>query len=423
MSDGVLECKAEICNAVNQAYLNVKESRPVYAEIIKKTVELLRRRGLQLTAQDIADELGLAFRTYYYYLEKAGVTYALIVNAVKTEAEEKMKEKLERREVKRLPPKSKEEFMERDVVKAVIDKLRVGNVSETQRNRVINLWFRLCRELDLSPEDFFDGEEIKQKILTWLSKKVEQGYNKNSLIAGLQALQMWLEAPLLSAVIKQAEYKGEFTTAEIPPHVRDKIVLDLLKNGDELSKTTIKALMFLYYTGSRAEALTNYVVESEITINNPDMVRALEENRFVVVKTEEKGKKGKKYTWSKLIPASYKPLLPPRLTKADLEKVRKLLKHELMKYIDELNEDTKAYILDAKKSLHLMRHTSAREYLRAFKFNRYLVSKLLGWVKESNLSIYGDYSLLELLTVSTEEHKVKFVSDDVKAILLKTLTQ
>jgi hypothetical protein len=70
-----------------------------------------------------------------------------------------------------------------------------------------------------------------------------------------------------------------------------------------------------------------------------------------------------------------------------------------------------------------MRHTSAREYLRAFKFNRYLVSKLLGWMKESNLSIYGDYSLLELLTVSTEEHKVNFVSDDVKTILLKTLTQ
>jgi response regulator of citrate/malate metabolism len=86
MSDEVLECKAEICETVNQAYLNVKESKPIYAETIKKTVELLRRRGLQLTAQDIADELGLAFSTYYYYVEKAGVTYALIVNAVKTEA-------------------------------------------------------------------------------------------------------------------------------------------------------------------------------------------------------------------------------------------------------------------------------------------------------------------------------------------------
>ena len=417
----IVKCSAEICKAVNQAYTN-KEGKPVYAETIRKTIEILRKRGLSLTAQDIADELGIAFRTYYHYLEKSGLTYQMLVYAVKAEAEEIKQRKMERREVKRLPPRDIKEFLERDVVKEVINKMRVANISESQFNKVLRLWFRLCRELDLSPEDFYDGEEIKQKIIQWLGKKVEEGYNKNSLIAGLQALQMWLETPLLSVVIKQAEYRGEFTTAELPLYTRNKIVLDLLSKGDELSKTAIKALMFLYYTGSRAEALTNYVSEGEIVINNPDFNRVFEENKFIVVKTEEKGKKGKKYEWRKLIPASYKPLLPPRLTKSDLEKIRRILKHELMKYIDELNEDTKAYVLDAQKSLHLMRHTSAREFLRAFRFNRYLVAKLLGWVKESNLSIYGDYGLLELLQVSTEEHKIKFVSDDVKNLLLKTLT-
>ena len=406
---------------MNSVYEEFKNKKPIWSDTLRRTVQILRKYGLTLTAKDIADELGLAFRTFYHYLEGMGITYFMVVNAVRAEAEEKTREKLERREVKRLPPRTYEEFLEREVVKEVVRKLTIGRITDKQKNRVLRYWFRLCRELELTPEQFYEDGEVKKKITEWLSKKIEEGYDKDSLIASLQALQKWLETNILPAIIEQAEYKGEFTTAEIPLSVRDRIVLDLLEKGDELSLTTIKALAFLYYTGSRSEALTNYIVESKVTIDNPDIHRAFGEREFIVVKTEEKGKKGKKYEWRKLIPASYEPLLPPRLTQSDLEKVRKVVKIELMKYINELNEDSKKYITEAKKSLHLLRHTSAREYLRAFKFNRYLVSKMLGWVKESNLQIYGDYGLFELLKVSSEEHKIEFVSPEVKQKLLTFL--
>jgi len=414
----LLECESELCKIVNQAYEQYKDVKPVMADVLRRTVLTLRKYGLSLTAKDVADELGLAFRTYYRYLETLGLTYFIVVNAVKQEAEEIKKKKIERREVKRLPPRSYDEFLEREVVKEVAKKLTVANIGEGQKTKILRTWFKLSQELELTPEDFYGDGEVKRKITEWLSNKIEQGYDKDALISILQSLQKWLETPILPTVIEQSEYKGEYTTAEIPKAIRDKIVLDLLEKGDELSLTTIKALMFLYYTGSRAESLTNFTVEQKIKLDNPDILRAYGEDSFIVVRTLEKGKKGKKIEWRKLIPLSYEPLLPPKLTRSDLDKIRRVLRNELIKYENELNDDTKRYIREAQKSLHLMRHTSAREYLRAFKFNRYLVAKLLGWQKESNLQIYGDYGLFELLKVSAEEHKIEFVSPHIKQKLL-----
>jgi hypothetical protein len=99
-------------------------------------------------------------------------------------------------------------------------------------------------------------------------------------------------------------------------------------------------------------------------------------------------------------------------------KVRRITREILEKLLAErpelFNSDTVKYIKDAQKVLHLWRHTFAREALKAFKWNRYLVAKLGGWVKDSNLQIYGDYDLLSLIEVSAEEHKMEFCSEECK---------
>jgi integrase len=131
----------------------------------------------------------------------------------------------------------------------------------------------------------------------------------------------------------------------------------------------------------------------------------------VTFTTVEKGKKGNKFTWTRLIPCEeYRLLYNPNrfpLSEKELRIVRKALRYaysEIMnKYPELFNADTKKYIVETGKVLHLWRHTAAREYLKAFHWNRHLVAKLLGWEKEDNLRIYGDYSALEIISMMAEK--------------------
>jgi len=411
----LVDCENEVCVKVNNTYLEASQEFKDMLEGIAK----LYRRNIKYSADEIVNELGIARATLFWRLKKLGITLEQLKEAVIKEYEEKTQKQLKKREEKALPPKDFNEFMEREIVKEIVKKLNTANLSEVQRTKILRYWFRLCKDLGLAPEDFNkeNEEELKSKVLDWMNDRIAKGYDKDWIISLIQGIQKWLEVRLLNSGIEQSEYKGKYQTSEIPLEVRNSIVKDLL----ELYKQTknkfylevIKALAFLYYTGSRSEALTNYAVEFTQKIKDEEIKRIYGIDEFIVVKTEEKGKKGKKITWRKLIPKTYVELLPARMTKKELYKVRDIVRNLLLKYVDKLNEDAKQYVVSAKRSLHLMRHTSAREFLRAFGFNRYLVSKLLGWQKESNLSIYGDYDLLTLLNVRSEEHKVEFVSEDV----------
>ncbi|MCD6552611.1 MAG: hypothetical protein J7M16_01215 [Anaerolineae bacterium] len=385
----------------------------------------LLRKNISLSAVDVAEELGIGRATLFYRLKKLGISFEDLRTALMKEYEEKTAKKVKRREKKALPPKSYEEFLERGVVKEVVKTINTASISDRQRRRILRFWYRLCKDLELAPEEFKNGEDLRNRIVDWLNQKISKGYDRDSLVSSIQTLQKWLEVNLLPSSIEQSEYTGKFQTAELPLDVRNDIVRELLGLYKETRKKfyleCVKALAFLYYTGSRAESLTNLVVEMKIKVNNPEFLRAYNEQEFVVVKTSEKGKKGKKITWRKLIPASYADFIPQRFTAKELNKLREVLRGLLLKYLDRVNEDTRKYIVDAKKTLHLMRHTAAREFLRAFKFNRYLVAKLLGWKKESNLNVYGDYDLLSLIEVSAEEHKIEFISAEVYAEVLKCI--
>jgi hypothetical protein len=354
-----------------------------------------------------------------------------------------------KKEVRRLPPKDWKEFIEREAVQEVLKKMI--KKSEPHKEKVLDIWFDISVEMGIAPEDLLDmeKEEVQKIIMDFIAKREKEGYEINSIISQIQALQLWLERPLLPPYIKQHEYTGKYTSAELTQEVRELMVdtlIDACRDGKitinngskrrkyvtrDVCQLTLRTWIFLYYTGSRAEALTNFVKEYEIEIKALQFTKAFNESKFLVIRTEEKGKEGRKFIWRKLIPKGWSHLIPERqLTETEVEKVRKVTRAILTKlleqYPDKFNEDTRKYIQGVGnfkgKVLHLWRHTFAREFLKAFGWNRYLVSKLGGWIKDNNLKIYGDYDLLALIEASSEEHKVQFCSNVCKEKIEKFLS-
>ena len=212
----------------------------------------------------------------------------------------------------------------------------------------------------------------------------------------IKTLAKWLDIKL-PAYIQISEYKGKYVTAEITKEAR-KIFLEtakeVLKPSEyELVHDVVKVL----FRGGRRESLKTMRWNGEFEI-------PIKPYKFVSFVTEEKGHLGRKLKWTRLMPIEeYRSLYNPNrfpLSEKELRKVeelmKKVFKEMLKRYPDLFNKDTKDYLAKGKV-FHIWRHTSAREYLKALNWNRYLVAKLLGWVKESNLSIYGDFSAIEIL--------------------------
>jgi len=410
------------------AFLKLEEAmRKADSESLKMLdqIKVLLRRNINYSAEDIADSLNIARSTLFYRLKKLGISLEEIKKAVLYEVYQEQAKKVKRRERKALPPVDFNEFMEREVVKEVAKAMLSSNISESYRNDVLQFWYRLCFELKISPEDFIEAkenrellEEIRKKIIDFISTKTQNGREKNALIAKLQALQKWLEVNILPSYIEQAEYKGKYQSAEIPLDARELLVRKLVEYGNDIARLALRSIIFLYYTGSRAESLTNFNIEGEIKIEWSEFVKAYGESEFIIVKTEEKGKKGKKFTWRKLIPKSWSKYIPTRnLTSKELQKVRDIIEKALKELNYPFNEDTRKYIMERNKTLHIWRHTFARDALRAFKWNRYLVAKLGGWIKDSNLQIYGDFDLLSLIQEASKEHRIVFVNEETKKLI------
>jgi len=441
------ETKTEFKEAFEKLNLVLQRATSEEKAFLEKMIKFLRQ-NMELSAEDVAEKVGISRRALFDRLKRLGIGFAEIKNALVYEAQLKKKEKITKKEVKRLPPKDFNEFLEREVVKEVIKKMNTRNLSDSHRGRVLDAWYDLCTEMGLAPEDFFamEKEELQKTIIEFINKRKEEGYEINSVISDLQALQLWLEVPLLPPYIKQAEYTGKYTSAELTQEVRELMVNELVEackegkvrvNGrkkyvtKDICKLALRTWIFLYYTGSRAEALTNFIKEYEIEIKAPQFVKVFGESRFLVIRTEEKGKEGRKFIWRKLVPKSWSSLIPDRqLTTTEVEKIRAVTRAILTKLLEQhlemFNEDTRKYIQGVGrfkgKVLHLWRHTFAREFLKAFGWNRYLVSKLGGWVKDSNLRIYGDYDLLALIEASSEEHKIQFCSEACKEKIEKFLS-
>jgi len=385
-------------------------------------LEKLIRRKPSGSAEDYAESLGLGRATLFWRLKQMGLSLEDVRKSVFYEVEVETQKKIKKREVKALPPKDKQEFLQREIVQETIKKMRTANVSESHIENMISVWYDICKKFKIAPEDFADNEkveEIKSVIVEYINKQKEEGKEIRSYIALLQTLAKWLEKPIIPSYIEQQEYRGKYQSAELPLPLRELMVEEIMKYDSEIAKLALRSWIFLYYTGSRAESLTNFSIEGEFKVSWREFAEVYGENEFVIIKTLEKGKKGQKFTWRKLIPKSWSKLIPQRnLTPKELQKVRQITRTILeklaQKYPQFFNYDTLKYVIDKKKTMHVWRHTFAREALRSFKWNRYLVSKLGGWIKDSNLQIYGDYDLLSLIQVSTEKHKIEFCSEKCK---------
>ena len=140
-------------------------------------------------------------------------------------------------------------------------------------------------------------------------------------------------------------------------------------------------LIFLYETGSRAEALMKFEY----------IVQKVADMDIIYVKTVEKGKY-KKLTWMKPISPAWfqyiKSLRP--LTRSQLDSIRAKLKKVYERALEDLR-GTLTYEYALSHPLHIWRHTRCQELLWFTNWNTRLVAKLTGWSNERNLvKFYGD---------------------------------
>ena len=412
----LVSCSADICVQLNNIYQNADMDNKLF---LSNLAELIRK-NFKMPAEDLASQLNIGRSTLFYRLQTLGIKFNDLKEALKLEAEEKFKRKLERREVLRLPPKDYAEFLKRDIVQKVIKAMSL-QTSKAHMNRVLRKWYDLCRTFGISPEDLTTRppEEIQKYVMDYISDRAMEGRDINWLISVFQTLQKWLQIPLLPPGVTQKEYKGKYQQAQIPFEVRNLVVKDLIDKYKETKNTiyirAIQAMALLYYTGSRRQALLNYQKSDVIEVGDPDMIEAFGESKFRIIATLEK----RGLRWNKLIPYSYDKIIPAvPFMPSELSKIGRIIYEELLKYFDKYNEDTRRY-LRLKKYYHVWRHTATREWLAGLRYNRYLVAKILGWIKDSNLVIYGDFDLLALLKVRAEKHKIKFVSDELYHELLR----
>jgi integrase len=428
-------------------------SKTLASEILddcEKLVEFCTERlreNPELDVDIVAKQLETSRITLWRRLQKCNTTWQELKKKAQEEAKDRKRQlelKLEKKlEAKRIPPENFEEFMKRTVVVELMEKLQSASITDQQRKNIIKTWWRIittynqlvkslkeigdptAEELyEITPEDFVDPEIPLKEKQKWIERVIavwRQKYSEiNVYISMIQALQKYLEVQVLPSYIEQQEYTGKYSGAYIPPHVMERLVYDMLelfeKTGNVFYLKCVQGIVFLVYTGSRREALTTFrVVHEKLEVKNEMIVNLIGDSAVVVVETEEKGKKGRKIKHNKIIPYSLRDIaLPQRFSKTEVAKLAELVRKILIeKYATELNEVTKLYLTQAKRSLHLLRHTSAYTYLVASNYNMFLVSKLLGWIKADNLKIYANPTLMYILaSTSGRVERVKFFENE-----------
>jgi hypothetical protein len=428
-------------------------SKTLASEILddcEKLVEFCSERlreNPELDIDIVAKQLETSRITLWRRLTKCGTTWQEIKKKAQEEAKERKRQlelKLEKKlEAKRIPPTTFEEFLKRTVVVELMQKLQSAKISDYQRREIIKTWWkiiqtynRLVRSLkeindplaeelyEITPEDFLDPEIPLSEKHKWIERVVAVWKQKyadiNQHIARIQSLRKYLGVQILPEYLGQEEYTGKYSGAYIPPHVMEKLIYDLIelfeKTGNTFYLKSVQAILFLSYTASRREALTNYkLIQEKLEVKNEMIVNMIGDSAVTVIETEEKGKKGRKIKHYKIIPYSIRDIaLPPRFSKREVEKLAELVRKLLVeKYLSELNEVTKLYLTQAKRSLHLLRHTSAYTYLVASNYNMFLVAKMLGWIKADNLKIYANPTLMYILSSTTGKvERVRFFENE-----------
>ena len=340
--------------------------------------EVLELLGKGVPVEEVAKKFGVSRRTVFYWLKQNNISVKKIREEWKRKLEEKEKEKKERLATKGLIPEDFDEFMKLEEVKKFYEWLRARNVTTSED--IVRTLHKVCMKLNIHPNMLLE-DEGKEKITSLLANAQ---YSKQTLESIKAHLRLWFKfnEKQPPAILALERYKSKIAhLAWFDEEERFKILVEA-KNYKEFD--LIRAcLLFLFYTGSRSEALKNVRFEERrIKVNGKEVTA-------VIAITQEKGRHGKRQ-WEKPIkPEIYYKYIKGKLpiSEKELKLVRRLLKKIYDKVID---KNSVKYEYAKKHPLHIWRHTAAMTLLHATDWNIGLVSEILGWDNPEILyQIYG----------------------------------
>lgn len=318
----------------------------------------------------VSARFGVSERTLWNWLKKNNITVSSLRENYQRQKLELIKKGLDDVDKLKSTPVDYEEFINLESIKKFVEEQRASNNSEDYINSTLKYIFDICQTLNIHPE-LLDAELVNKYIVN-----VKDKYKDTSIQRLKACLRQWLK--FLNKPIPKSlsikEYDGKYKQAYLNVEER----LEFLRTAkklypDEYKK--IKAIAeFLFYTGSRSEALQN--------------VKFKPEEECVKVITLEKGKGGK-IQWEKTITKTLyeevKNYLP--LNNGDLNKLRDIFRNIIAE--SQINDIAKKYGFE--HPLHLWRHTACVSCLYAFNWNIYVTGKLLGWKNPKMIiNVYGD---------------------------------
>jgi len=345
--------------------------------------EVFELLGRGIPAEEVASKFGVSRRTLFYWLKKQGVSIKELREQYKKAQEEKERRKRERLAKLGAVPSSFGDFLKLEEVRKFYDWLRARNV--TIAEEIVRTIHRVCMELNIHPLQLLE-QEGKEKLTTFLAEAKER-YAKQTIESFKAHLRLWYkfneqQPPAILALERYKSKIAHLAWFDVEERYRILETARRMLKAEEFDKVRA-ALLFLFYTGSRAEALKNVRFEErKIKVNGSEITA-------VIAITQEKGRHGKKQ-WEKPIkPEIYFKYIKGRLPIAekDLKWLRKTLKKI---YEQVLDKESVKYEYALKHSIHIWRHTAAMTLLHATDWNIGLVAEILGWENPEILfQVYG----------------------------------
>jgi Phage integrase family. len=354
-----------------------------------------------LAAHDIAVKYQIAERSFWNFLKAINITMRDIQNACKEEEEfkkitriEKLQKKMERLKI---VPTDINQFMQLDVIQELVKQLRLKGDTERSIDRNIKAIFELCMYRgkhpdDLTIEDILDFLDYKR--LEWAEKGKD--LRKQEILSQfsteyISPLRVWCKfkglpiPPALTTV----EYYSPYRKVRITVEQRYQLLKYIYDKYRNIYETIRAVLIFLYETGSRAQALRN--------------VQFIETEEFgqkvIYAITEEKGKRTQ-IRWEKPINPKWwtyiKGFLPIRSDNM-LRRIKEILREAYEVVLPD--GIVKKYALS--HPFHVWRHTAANDLLEASNYNLMLVAQKLGWKNvQMIVNVYGTMDKAMLLRLS-----------------------
>ena len=369
--------------------------------------EVFELLGRGIPAEEVAKKFGVSRRSLFYWLRKQGISIKQLQQEYKKNQEEKEAKKREKLAKLGAVPASLEDFLKLEEVKSFYDWLRARSV--TTAEDIVRTIHKVCLELNIHPLILLE-QEGKNKLTTYLAEAKEK-YAKQTLESFKAHLRLWYKfnEKQPPAILTLERYKSKVAhLAWFNEEDRFKILeaaRKMLKAEEyELFRATV---MFLFYTGSRAEALKNVRFEErKIRVNGKEIPA-------VIAITQEKGRHGKKQ-WEKPIkPEIYFRYIKGRLPIA--EKELKWLRRVLKKIYEQvLDKNSVKYEYAMKHCIHIWRHTAAMTLLHATDWNIGLVAEILGWENPEILfQVYGrmppEKKIAIVMGIEYEKPKFEYV--------------